>query len=137
MPDSAVVFQTGGTVNCRKAVYVTRRADEELLAACRRLEFANVLAPRQMGKSSLMERTRQLLEQEGFVAATYDLSGSSDEDRFYGSLRLRLGQRLAWKSRRIGKRERMSGMFSFSRCLSIPWPDQQSQLFSSSMRLIR
>src|SRR4051812_21917851 len=47
----AGVYTTGGTVQAGGGVYLSRRADDELLALCREGEFAFVLTARQMGKS--------------------------------------------------------------------------------------
>ena len=65
-------FQTGGAV--RPGVfYIERTADEELPAALLEGEFCYVLAPRQMGKSSLRVRAAEKLGEQGVRCATVDL----------------------------------------------------------------
>ncbi|MFM7639974.1 MAG: hypothetical protein ACKO45_00210 [Cyanobium sp.] len=45
------VFTTGGTVQAQEgAFYLSRPADQRLLALCREMRFAYVLTPRQLGK---------------------------------------------------------------------------------------
>lgn len=67
-------YQVGGAVR-PGAVYVTRPADHLLPEALLRGELCQVLAPRQMGKSSLRMRVSERLAQEGYRTATVDLSG--------------------------------------------------------------
>jgi WD40 repeat protein len=67
-----VTYTFGGTVQAGGGVYISRRADEELLKLCQDGVFAYVLTPRQMGKSSLMVRTAQALTQ-GILSVIVDL----------------------------------------------------------------
>ena len=62
-------------------VYVERPADDELLALCERREFAYVLTPRQMGKSSLMEATAARLVERGVVCVVIDLQKIGTPER--------------------------------------------------------
>ena len=62
-------FQSGGTLR-EGSIYVKRPADTELLEALLRGEFCYVLAPRQIGKSSLLVRTEQQLEERNVQCAT-------------------------------------------------------------------
>lgn len=73
---AATVFRyvTGGTLPPDSPSYVTRPCDAELLALCRRGEFAYVLSSRQMGKSSLMARTVAALQEDGLTVAAIDLT---------------------------------------------------------------
>ncbi|MEM1280004.1 MAG: AAA-like domain-containing protein, partial [Cyanobacteria bacterium P01_H01_bin.152] len=64
---------SGGTVQAGGGIYVSRQADQELLALCRS-SAAYVLTPRQMGKSSLMVRTAEVLKEQGIRTATVDLT---------------------------------------------------------------
>lgn len=68
------IYTVGGTVQAGEGIYISRKADDELLSLCRLNTFAYVLTPRQMGKSSLMERTAERLRSEGYSAVTIDLS---------------------------------------------------------------
>ena len=77
--DKASVFTVGGTVQAGGGVYIPRMADDELLALCRAGTFAYVLAPRQMGKSSLMVRTAEALRDEGIRSVIIDLSSIGAE----------------------------------------------------------
>ena len=68
------IFTVGGTVQASNGLYIPRRADEELLALCRTGNFAYVLTPRQLGKSSLMVNTSKRLTEEGVPTVIIDLS---------------------------------------------------------------
>ncbi|MFM7547317.1 MAG: AAA-like domain-containing protein, partial [Cyanobacteriota bacterium] len=82
------VFTTGGTVQAQEgAFYLSRPADQRLLALCREMRFAYVLTPRQLGKSSLMIRTAEELLAEGFRAVMVDLTQigtQSQAEAWYG-----------------------------------------------------
>ena len=64
----------GGTVQASGGFYIEREADRQLLAVCRAGEFAYVLTPRQMGKSSLMIATATRLQEADCATAVIDLS---------------------------------------------------------------
>lgn len=66
-------FQVGGTLPAN-AAYVVRPADDQVLAATLSGMYCNVLTPRQTGKSSLMVRTMERLQQEGVRTARVDLT---------------------------------------------------------------
>ena len=51
------MFTVGGVVQAGGGLYIQRDADDALMQLCRAGTYAYVLAPRQMGKSSLMVRT--------------------------------------------------------------------------------
>lgn len=68
------VYVIGGPVQAGKGIYVPRKADDELLSICRAGDFAYVLTPRQMGKSSLMERTIACLRREDIRTVKIDLN---------------------------------------------------------------
>lgn len=80
-------LQAGGTLRA-ESFYVRRPADDALLNSLLQGEFCYVLAPRQIGKSSLRTRTEERLEEKGVLCATVDLSniGSSAnaEDWYFG-----------------------------------------------------
>ena len=68
------IYTVGGTVQAGGGVYLPRQADEELLALCRDRTFAYILAPRQLGKSSLMVSTAERLSDEGIQSVIVDLT---------------------------------------------------------------
>jgi hypothetical protein len=72
-PEPHAFYTAGGTLKPGGA-YVWRKADDELLGLCRAGTFAYLLTARQMGKSSLMERTARRLREEGVGTAGVDLS---------------------------------------------------------------
>ena len=72
--NKTAIYTVGGTVQAGSGIYIKRKADDELLELCRSGELAFILSSRQVGKSSLMIRTAQQLEEEGIRSATIDLS---------------------------------------------------------------
>jgi hypothetical protein len=85
----------GGTLARDAPSYVMRDADLDLYAALRNGDFCYVLAPRQMGKSSLMVRTvARLREEGGAEAAVIDLTAVGQN--------LRTGQWYLGLAKRIG-----------------------------------
>ena len=90
-------FQSGGTLRSG-SIYVERPADVELVEALEAGEFCYVLAPRQIGKSSLRARAAERLEARGVRCAAIDLNriGSSDltPDQWYASLGHTLARQL-------------------------------------------
>src|SRR6476660_2077737 len=71
---SDALYTVGGTVQAGSGLYISRQADDELLELCRQAAFAYVLAPRQLGKSSLMIRTAERLQEEGILSVIIDLT---------------------------------------------------------------
>jgi WD40 repeat protein len=67
-------YQLGGSLTVNAPSYVQRKADAQLYEALKRGEFCYVLNSRQMGKSSLLVRTKHCLEKDGFHCAAVDLS---------------------------------------------------------------
>jgi len=67
-------YTVGGTVQAGGGLYISRRADDELLNLCRQSAFAYILTARQMGKSSLMVRTADRLAKENIRSVIIDLT---------------------------------------------------------------
>jgi AAA-like domain len=68
------IYTVGGTVQAGGGLYLSRRADDELLNLCRQGAFAYILTARQMGKSSLMVRTANRLAGEKIRSVIIDLT---------------------------------------------------------------
>lgn len=77
MSTSAVRFQPGGAL-LGDRLYVSRRADDQLLAALREGEPCFVFAPRQVGKTSLCLRAMEHLRSEGWRCGYVDLQALGD-----------------------------------------------------------
>jgi WD40 repeat protein len=74
MATNLSLFTVGGTVQANKKLYLNRQADQQLLELCRAGTFTYVLAPRQLGKSSLMMRTARRLTEQGIRTVIIDLT---------------------------------------------------------------
>lgn len=72
---SSNIYTVSGSVLANDGIYIHRNADDELIGLCRAGEFAYILTPRQSGKSSLMDRTVQQLDQENICGIVIDLQG--------------------------------------------------------------
>ncbi|MDF5707703.1 MAG: AAA-like domain-containing protein [Nostoc sp. S4] len=73
-------YQVGGTLTSDAPSYVERRADIRLYNALKQGEFCYILSCRQMGKSSLMVKTKHRLQEEGFRCATIDMTNIGCEN---------------------------------------------------------
>ena len=94
----APFFVTGGTLAADARSYVARPADAELLEALGRQEFCYVLNTRQVGKSSLIVRTAQVLRSRGRTTTLVDITAGGfnlTPEAWYGGLLLQLGEQLA------------------------------------------
>ena len=88
-------YVTGGTMGGDAPSYVERQADRELFEALLAGEFCYLLTPRQMGKSSLIIRTRQRLIDRQVQAVLLDLSTIGQHvsvEQWYHGLLFGLGQ---------------------------------------------
>ncbi|MBE9127842.1 MULTISPECIES: AAA-like domain-containing protein [unclassified Coleofasciculus] len=72
-------YQVGGSLATNHPSYVERQADSELYEALKQGEFCYILNCRQMGKSSLLVRTRNQLQQDGFKCTTLDMTRIGSE----------------------------------------------------------
>jgi WD40 repeat protein len=116
-------YTVGGTVQAEDGIYLSRHADEELLALCLNRIFAYVLTPRQMGKSSLMIRTSEQLHEAGIKTVIIDLNevgvDVSAEQWYLGiltliSAQLNLNREVIdwWHSNRhLGRNQRLTQFF--------------------------
>src|SRR5262245_3470382 len=87
-------YVTGGTLRHDTPSYVERQADKDLYEGLTHGEFCYVLTSRQMGKSSLMNRTAARLRESGLTVALLDLTAIGQNlspEQWYGGLLERLG----------------------------------------------
>jgi uncharacterized protein (UPF0548 family) len=93
---SSYSYQVGGSLPMDAPTYVVRSADRYLHKGLRQGEFCYVLNSRQMGKSSLMVRMLQQLQQEGYSCTALDLTLLGSEtvtpEQWYKGLAVQLWQ---------------------------------------------
>src|SRR5438128_5834322 len=97
IPIASSFYVTGGTLRSDAPSYVERQADTDLYESLLRGEFCYVLTSRQMGKSSLMNRTAARVREEGVQVAILDLTAIGQNltpEQWYGGLLRRLGRQL-------------------------------------------
>lgn len=72
-------YKVGGSLPPNHPTYIERKADIQLYEALKKGEFCYVLNAQQMGKSSLMNRTLNRLEQDKFKCGVIDITGIVDQ----------------------------------------------------------
>jgi len=77
---STFSYQVGGSLPMDSPTYAIRNADRYLYRQLQEGEFCYILTSRQMGKSSLMVRMMQHLQDEGFSCAAIDMSRIGSEN---------------------------------------------------------
>src|SRR5215213_4563402 len=90
-------YITGGTMQTTAPSYVTRLADNELYKNLSEGFFCYVLTSRQMGKSSLMIRTREKLRKNGFEVVVLDLTSLGQNlsvEQWYDGILIEIGRQL-------------------------------------------
>jgi WD40 repeat protein len=73
-------YQVGGSLRSDDPTYVIRLADEKLYTSLKAGDFCYVFNSRQMGKSSLLQRTSYRLRQEGYSCVYLDVTTLGSED---------------------------------------------------------
>ncbi len=73
-------YQVGGSLCSNDPTYVIRQADEKLYTSLKAGDFCYVFNSRQMGKSSLLQRTSYRLRQEGYSCVYLDVTTLGSED---------------------------------------------------------
>jgi hypothetical protein len=73
-------YQVGGSLAKDSSTYVERPADSEIYQSLNNGEFCYVFNSRQMGKSSLLVRTRHRLENQGDRCTTIDMTRIGSEN---------------------------------------------------------
>ncbi|MBH8554486.1 AAA-like domain-containing protein [Nostocaceae cyanobacterium CENA357] len=73
-------YQVGGSLHSDDPTYVVRQADEQLYASLKAGDFCYVLNSRQMGKSSLLQRTCKRLKTEGYECVYLDVTRLGSEN---------------------------------------------------------
>ncbi|MBD2524777.1 AAA-like domain-containing protein [Nostoc sp. FACHB-133] len=73
-------YQVGGSLRSDDPTYVIRDADEKLYTSLKAGDFCYVFNSRQMGKSSLLQRTSYRLREEGYSCVYLDMTILGIED---------------------------------------------------------
>ncbi|MDJ0514972.1 MAG: AAA-like domain-containing protein [Trichodesmium sp. MO_231.B1] len=90
-------YYVGGTIPFdRQEVYVSRKADKDLLESLKSGQFSYVFNSRQMGKSSLMVNIKEKFkENKDIICIDYSLQNRpTDESNFYNTLIQNIGEKI-------------------------------------------
>jgi len=92
----STIFLAGGALPARHRSYIEREADDEALAIMLDGEYLHLIAPRQIGKTSLLRHLSAKLQEVGWRCAYVDLSMLMDFAKadWYGELGRTLGRAL-------------------------------------------
>lgn len=106
-PPAGPEFQAGGLLSLN-VLYAKRSADVQIIEQLRQGRLCYVLAPRQIGKSSLLLRARDNLEQQGWKCLELDLQlfATDSENEFFSGIldRLARDMGLSWDSMQFRQR---------------------------------
>lgn len=82
------IFVAGGALPANHPSYVERQADQDALRAALNAEYLHIIAPRQVGKTSLLKRLAARLQEIGWRCAYVDLSTFMDFPKasWYGEI---------------------------------------------------
>ena len=70
----ALEFKVGGPVAHNSKVYIERKIESKVFRAVNKKEFVTIVAPRQVGKTSLLQKIQALKSQQGHATALIDMS---------------------------------------------------------------
>ena len=97
------LFHVGGNVPPNHPTYIERQADTALREALLRGVYCYVLDTRQVGKSSLMDRTAEFLRQKNRRVVRIDLTGIGQtgvtQEQWYGSILRRVREQLGLEAK--------------------------------------
>ncbi|MBC1236279.1 AAA-like domain-containing protein [Nostoc sp. 2RC] len=73
-------YQVGGSLYINDPTYIVRQADEKLYSNLKNGNLCYIFTSRQMGKSSLLQRTSHRLKKEGYESVYLDLTQLVSDD---------------------------------------------------------
>ncbi|MBI5706215.1 MAG: AAA-like domain-containing protein [Armatimonadetes bacterium] len=97
MDQEGPYFRPGGTLDPASPSYIERAADRQLLSALLAHEYVYLLDSRQKGKSSLVARTIEKLQEAGVTTIKLDLQrigANVTPDQWYAGILVSVGQQL-------------------------------------------
>lgn len=119
------VFQAGGALPVDHPTYVVRQADHEALRAALDGEYLHIIAPRQIGKTSLLKRLSARLGETGWRCAYMDLATLMDFTKlaWYAELGKALARDLT--PDQVPNLTNQVDLRSYLLDQALPWPDGQ------------